>query len=108
MLYLLERDLLNISSGMEALSGPKYNVNVIEGRVKEGTGTEDVPAEIEDKGTYITITESLPGDNKDLVNVYDITNASSLTNLILRTQGYGSKNRVKARKIANAIIAKQN
>tara|TARA_R100001463_G_scaffold6709_4_gene21761 strand:+ start:409 stop:1938 length:1530 start_codon:yes stop_codon:yes gene_type:complete len=102
------KDLLNISSGMEALSGPKYNVNVIEGRVKEGTGTEDVPAEIEDTGTYITITESLPGDNKDLVNVYDITNASSLTNLILRTQGYGAKNRVKARQLANAIIAKQN
>jgi len=100
-------DLLNISSGMEALSGPKYNVNVIEGKVKEGTGTEDVPAVIEDSNTYITITESLPGDNKDLVNVYDITNASSLTNLILRTQGYGTKNKAKARKIANAIIAKQ-
>ena len=100
-------DLLNISSGMEALSGPKYNVNVIEGRVKEGTGTGDTPAVIEGSNNYITITESLPGDNKDLVNVYDITNASSLTNLILRTQGYGTKNRAKARKIANAIINKQ-
>lgn len=102
-------DLLNISSGMEALSGSKYNVNVIEGRVKEGTGTsEKNPAVIEDGNKYITITESLPGDNVDKIDVYDISNASSLTNLILRTQGYGSKNRTKARKIANEIIAKQN
>ena len=83
-------DLLNISSGMEALSGSKYNVNVT---------TE---------GGNITITESLPGDNVDKIDVYDTTNPSSLTNLILRTQGYGSKNRTKARKIANEIIAKQN
>ncbi len=83
-------DLLNISSGMEALSGPKYNVNV------------------KSEGSNITITESLPGDNIDLVNVYDINNASSLTNLILRTQGYGAKNKNKARKIANAIIGKKN
>ena len=82
-------DLLNISSGMEALSGPKYNVDVTS------------------KGNNITITESLPGDNVDKTDVYDISNASSLTNLILRTQGYGSKNRVKAREIANAIINKQ-
>jgi len=82
-------DLLNISSGMEALSGPKYNVDVT---------SED---------NNITITESLPGDNVDKTDIYDISNASSLTNLILRTQGYGSKNRVKARKIANAIIKKQ-
>lgn len=84
------KDLLNISSGMEALSGPKYNVDV----------TSD--------GSNITITESLPGDNVDKTDIYDISNASSLTNLILRTQGYGSKNRVKARRLANAIIAKQN
>ena len=83
-------DLLNISSGMEALSGSKYKVNVT---------TE---------GGNITITESLPGDNVDKIDVYDTTNPSSLTNLILRTQGYGSKNRAKARKIANEIIAKQN
>ena len=82
-------DLLNISSGMEALSGPKYNVDVTS------------------EGNNITITESLPGDNVDKTDVYDISNASSLTNLILRTQGYGSKNRVKAREIANAIINKQ-
>ncbi len=82
-------DLLNISSGMEALSGPKYNVDVTS------------------KDNNITITESLPGDNVDKTDVYDISNASSLTNLILRTQGYGSKNRVKAREIANAIINKQ-
>ena len=82
-------DLLNISSGMEALSGPKYNVDVTS------------------EGNNITITESLPGDNVDKTDIYDISNASSLTNLILRTQGYGSKNRVKARKIANAIINKQ-
>jgi len=82
-------DLLNISSGMEALSGSKYNVDVTS------------------EGNNITITESLPGDNVDKTDIYDISNASSLTNLILRTQGYGSKNRVKARKIANAIINKQ-
>ena len=84
-------DLLNISSGMEALSGPKYNVDVTS------------------KGNNITITESLPGDNVDKTDVYDISNASSLTNLILRTQFEvgGNKNKVKAREIANAIINKQ-
>ena len=84
-------DLLNISSGMEALSGPKYNVDVTS------------------EGNNITITESLPGDNVDKTDVYDISNASSLTNLILRTQFEvgGNKNKVKAREIANAIINKQ-
>jgi hypothetical protein len=79
--------LLSISDGMEALSGPKYQVNIT-----KGTDT-------------ITITEVDPSDNIDKVETFDVTNVASLTNLILRTQGYGVKNKAQARKIANKIAA---
>ena len=99
-------DLLNISDGMSALSGENYKVRVIKGNVGDLTDSGEYPAATDVK-QYITIIESKPGDNVDKKDVYDITNASSLTNLILMTQGYGNKNKLKARKVANEIISNQ-
>ncbi len=99
-------DLLNISDGMSALSGENYKVRVIKGNVGDMDDSGKYPAATDDQ-QYITIIESKPGDNVDKKDVYDITNASSLTNLILMTQGYGKKNKLKARKVANKIISNQ-